>query len=91
VLCSLVEVDRRFGGVYLSWRQYETLERRATSTRVHGATSQRAIIYKEEQLDNLGYYIMRKFTSSKWLQEDGVPKAAAECLALLVRVRGRLS
>jgi hypothetical protein len=54
-LCSHVEVDRRFRGVYCHhqgdessslsqspwwWRQYTPLKRRSTSTWQHGATSQ---------------------------------------------------
>jgi hypothetical protein len=51
VLCSHVEVDRRFRGAYCIhyhsstwwWRQYALLKRRSTSTWLHGATSQKTL------------------------------------------------
>jgi hypothetical protein len=49
--CSLVGVDRRFRGVYClhhqsdkSWRQYASLKRHFTPTRLHGCISQKVLI-----------------------------------------------
>jgi hypothetical protein len=39
--CSLVEAD----SLHWWWRQYAPLKRRSTSTRVHGAISQRVVIF----------------------------------------------
>jgi hypothetical protein len=43
VPCNLVEVDRRFRGAH--WRQYALLKCRSTSTRLHGAISQKPVIF----------------------------------------------
>jgi hypothetical protein len=47
--CSLVEGARHFRGAYcLSgwwWRQYASLKYRSTPTRLHGATSQKTLIF----------------------------------------------
>jgi hypothetical protein len=54
--CSLVEIDRRFRGVYCLhqgdglWRQYASLKRRSTSVRLHGAVFQKAIILIYQQV-----------------------------------------
>jgi hypothetical protein len=51
-LCSLVEEYRRVGGAYCLnhsspwwWRQYPRLKCRSTFTRLHNATSQKAVIF----------------------------------------------
>jgi hypothetical protein len=43
VLCSLVEVDQRFRGVYCLHRQRD---HRQSSSRLYGAISQKAVIFK---------------------------------------------
>jgi hypothetical protein len=44
-LCSLVEVDRRFRGGYFIMSDNVPLKRRSASTRLHGAVSQKAVIF----------------------------------------------
>jgi hypothetical protein len=49
-LCSLIEVDRSFRGVYCNevpwwWMQYAPLKRQCTAARLHSAISQKAIIF----------------------------------------------
>jgi hypothetical protein len=43
-LCSLVEIDRPFTGAYCP-HQHGDLKRRSTSTKLHGAMSQKAVIF----------------------------------------------
>jgi hypothetical protein len=53
--CGLVEIDRRFRGAYCLhqgevwspwwWRQCASLKRRYTSTRLHGAVSQKGVVF----------------------------------------------
>jgi hypothetical protein len=42
--CRLVETHRSFKSLWW-WRQYAPLKRRSISTRLHGAMSQKAVIY----------------------------------------------
>jgi hypothetical protein len=49
--CSLVEVARRFRGAFIALmietvRTFETLKHRSISARLHGAMSQKAVIFK---------------------------------------------
>jgi hypothetical protein len=53
VPCCLVEIDRRLGGTYCLhhqgdewwWMQWAPLERRYISTRLHGAISQKTVVF----------------------------------------------
>jgi hypothetical protein len=47
-VCSLVEVDRRFTDAYCLQHQGD-LQHRCTSTRLHGATSQKGVLFIEEK------------------------------------------
>jgi hypothetical protein len=90
--CSLVEIDGRFRGVYCFHCEGDVgrkfLKRRSVSTRLHGAASQKTVIFRK-YIASFVYNIKTKSGTVFWLYfrklsstVDGFMRAAVHSLLL---------